>query len=85
MLVSIFASLVFSLLDWKTGFASRQARAADQLDLLRYRGLYPPAGTGTDDDVKRLKAAGYKIYARRLYRELHGASLSQAVNAVDAM
>ena len=69
----------------KTHVKVRDARFNEQLDALRYRGLYPPASEGSDDDVKRLKDAGYKAHAIRLYGELHGTPLFKTQNAVDAL
>ncbi|HEX8463556.1 MAG TPA: hypothetical protein VF627_02975, partial [Abditibacterium sp.] len=43
-------SVFFGFLNWKTGFASTKARAADKLDALRYRGIYPAPGEGRDED-----------------------------------
>src|SRR5262245_58487536 len=47
-----------------------------------------PKDTGqasTDDEVKRLVAAGEKIEAIKLYREIHGCGLKEAKDAVDNM
>ena len=63
----------------------RNIRFNEQLDALRYRGLYPREGEGSDDDVKRLKDAGYKAQAFQLYDELHGTPFYKTRNAVDAL
>ena len=42
-------------------------------------------GQGTMDDVRRLASAGQKIAAIKVYRRIHGASLKEAKDAVDAM
>ena len=56
-LMAMTLSFVFSFLNIKNlkkRAKERTAKFDDQLDALRYRGLYPPDGTGSDDDVKRL-------------------------------
>ncbi len=85
IIASTMLGLVFSVIDLKTGFRARKERVEERLDALRYRGLYPPDGEGNDDDVKRLKDAGYKAQAFRLYRELHGTSPGEAQDAVNAL
>jgi hypothetical protein len=52
---------------------------------LRKQGLYPAAGEGTDEDVRKLLASGRKVDAIRLYRELHAASLADALREVNQM
>lgn len=63
----------------------REIRFNEQLDALRYRGLYPSEGAGTNADVKRLKEAGYKGHAMRLYGELHGTPPYKTQHAVNAL
>ena len=78
-------SFPFFFIAIKARVKVQDARFNEQLDALRYRGLYPPEGEGSDDDVKRLRDMGYKAQAFRLYRELHGAPLAIARGAVDAL
>lgn len=78
-------SIGFAIWDARLGNASKKAREADYLDALRYRGEYPPEGKGSDEDVKRLKASGQRVFAVRLYRELHNSDLRDAKRAVDAL
>lgn len=84
-LILLFAAFACSLLDWRTGHVGIKADAQDRLDALRFRGLYPREGEGTDEDIRRLKASGEKVYAMRLFRELHGGTLGEAKRAVDAL
>jgi len=49
---------------------------------LKASGLYPAPGSGTDADVRRLVESGQSLYAIRLYREIHGADLRTAKEAV---
>ena len=80
------AGLACNLLDWLgTGFAYKKSKDADHVDALRFRGLHPREGEGSDDDVRKLKAAGEKLLAVKLFRELHGADLKTAKAAVDAL
>ena len=65
------AGIVCWILLRRTGVNLREVRAAEKLDALRYRGLYPLPGQGGDEDVRRLKAAGLRALAWKLYRELH--------------
>ncbi|HEX8463557.1 MAG TPA: hypothetical protein VF627_02980 [Abditibacterium sp.] len=58
---------------------------AERIDALRYRGLYPPQGQGSDEDVKRLKAAGENGLALQLYLELHAVPLKEAHRAFKAL
>jgi len=60
-------------------------RSRSSVVTARNRGLYPPAGSGSDVDVLSLMARGEKILAIRLYRELHGGGLKEAKEAVEAM
>jgi len=84
-LILLFAAFACGLLDWRTGHVGIKADAQDRLDALRFRGLYPREGEGSDEDVRRLKQTGEKIYAMRLFRELHGGSLVEAKRAVEDM
>ncbi len=78
--------LACNLADWlATGFAYKKSKDADHLDALRFRGLHPLAGEGSDADVLQLKRAGEKMLAIRLFRELHGVDLKSAKAAVDAL
>ncbi|MFQ5526636.1 MAG: ribosomal protein L7/L12 [Thermoanaerobaculia bacterium] len=52
---------------------------------LRDEGMLPPAGEGSEADVERLVAAGHKIAAIKLHREIHGSGLKEAKEAVDAL
>ena len=53
-----------------------------EITKLRSQGLYPSPGSGTDADVQNLVRANQKTLAIRLYREIHGVPLKQAVHAV---
>jgi len=81
----LWASFACSFLDWRRRHASIKAQVDDRLDALRFRGVYPREGEGTDDDVRRLNASGEKALAIRLFYELHGGSLSDAKRGVDAL
>lgn len=76
---------LLTFLNCRTGFSSTKLRAADKLDAMRYRGIYPREGHGTDEDVKRLKTSGERIYAVQLHREIHGGTLREAIDAVNAL
>lgn len=78
-------SIGFAIWDARLGNASKKAREADHIDALRYRGKYPGVGKGSDDDVRRLKIAGEKELATRLYGEIHGGSAKDAKRAVEAL
>ena len=56
-----------------------------KLDALRWRGLYPREGEGSDEDVKRLVQAGEMLLAIRLHKQLHAVSLQETKRALDAM
>ena len=78
--------LACNIADWLlTGFAFKKSNAADHLDALRFRGLHPREGEGSNADVLQLKNAGEKMLAIRLFRELHGVDLKTAKDAVDAL
>ena len=54
--------------------------------LARARGLLPPPGRkATDEDVRKLIAAGEKILAIKLHREIHGTGLAESKVAVERM
>ena len=46
---------------------------------------YPARGQGTDADVERFVAAGRKMTAIKLYREIYNVDLKEAKEAVDRM
>ena len=77
--------LVLAVLNWLSVSSSTTFRAAEKLDALRYRGIYPPEGKGTNEDVKRLKASGERVLAIQLHREIHGGTLRGAIDAVNAL
>lgn len=60
-------------------------RGGTRLHEARSRGIYPPAGSGSDADVAALTIRGEKHLAIRLYRELHGGGLKEARKAVEAL
>jgi len=60
-------------------------RSRSSVTVARSRGLYPPAGSGSDADVIALMTRGEKLLAIHLYRELHGVGLKEAKEAVEAM
>ena len=64
---------------------SANSRAAKQLASLRQQNIYPPLGHGTDEDVKRVLRASNRIFAVKLYREIHGVTLKEAVTSVKSM
>ena len=80
-----FAGIVCWILLHRTGVNLREIRAAEKRDALRYRGVYPLPGQGSNDDVKRLKGAGYKAMAWTLYRELHAGSVLATHEAFEAL
>jgi len=49
------------------------------------RAAVPVQGQGTMDDVQRLVSEGQKIAAIKIYRRIHGASLREAKEAIEAM
>ncbi|HYC71808.1 MAG TPA: hypothetical protein VEB66_11415 [Opitutaceae bacterium] len=57
-------------------------RTGKKIAGLRMRGLYPPEGKESDDDVLRLLEAGEKTLAIRCYRSLHQVNLRTAKEAV---
>ena len=48
-------------------------------------GVLPPADKTTDADIQRLVASGHKVWAIKRYRQLHGVSLKEAKDKVEAM
>lgn len=58
-------------------------RGSSRTEQLRASGLLPPEGAGTEEDVRRLIAAGRKIEAIKVYREIHGGGLKEAKEAVE--
>lgn len=60
-------------------------RQRNNLQRARREGVYPPPGSGNDEQVAELVARGEKLLAIRLYRELHGGGLKKAREAVEAM
>ena len=61
-------------------FNARQQKAIARA---RADGVYPQPGAGTDADVERLLRAGQKIWAIKLYREIHACGLKDAKEAVE--
>lgn len=55
-----------------------------KFESLKQRGIYPPHGGGSESDIERLIQEKQKIYAIKLYRELHGGGLKEAKEAVEA-
>ena len=62
-----------------------QALTWFQITKLRRSGRYPERGRATMADVERLLRMGLRGLAMRCYREIHGCSLRQAKEAVDAL
>lgn len=56
-----------------------------RLARLRRSGRYPRRGEATMADVERLLRSGSRVWALRCYREVHGCSLRQAREAIDAL
>jgi hypothetical protein len=48
-------------------------------------GRYPQRGKATMADVERLLSSGSRMWALRCYREIHGCSLRQAREGMDAL
>ena len=57
---------------------SKQRRTRDAV-------RYPALGKGTDADVEKFVAAGRKMTAIKLYREIHNVDLKSAKEAVEEM
>jgi hypothetical protein len=86
-LIQIFMAFVitlalffFVLIALAFVFNARQQRAIAKA---RQDGFYPMPGAGTDADVERLARAGQKIWAIKVYREIHGCGLKDAKEAVE--
>ena len=62
-----------------------EEQTQEKFAALQAQGLYPLLSEASDDDVRRLLQAGHRIFAIRLYRELHQVSLKDAVQAVKQM
>ncbi|MBC9250775.1 hypothetical protein A9179_10850 [Pseudomonas alcaligenes] len=56
-----------------------------KIQSLRAKGLYPEPGQATMQHVVNLVSAGNKPFAIKVYREIHGASLKQAKEAVEKL
>ena len=78
-IVLSFLALILLVASW---FAPPPLDIEALIADLRRQGVYPVAGSGTDADVRNLLQSGHKLLAIRLYREIHQASLKQAVKAV---
>lgn len=84
-LVSMWGAALLVWLSLSAQMKSKHEEIAEKVDAFRYRGLYPPKGQGSDEDVKRLKAAGEKGLALRLYLELHTVPIKEAKRAFNAL
>ncbi len=60
-------------------------RSCSSIARARSRGIYPPSGSGSDDDVITLMACGEEGLAIQLYGELHGGCLKNAKEAVETL
>ena len=78
IMTAILAGLVLALTVLMLKGGSSLARA-------RSRGLLPPAGSCSDADVMALMARGEKRIAVRLYRELHGGDLKEALESIEGL
>jgi hypothetical protein len=77
MTVLIYAAIGLLVVALATLYNSLQIRR------LRYKGVYPQRGYATMQHVENLARSGKKVLAIRAYREVHGASLKQAKEAVE--
>jgi len=78
--ILVFVLLFFALLAIVSLVSSQQTKR------LRSLGLLPePGQIATVEDVKRLIAAGQKIQAIKMYREIYGVGLKEAKDAVEQM
>ena len=78
-IVLSFLALILLVASW---FAPPPVDVEALIADLRRQGIYPPAGSGTDADVKNVLQSGHKLLAIRLYKEIHQVPLKQAVEAV---
>lgn len=78
----VSASVLFALLAIPAILSLRLQKKVREA---RRAGLYPPPGSGSDEQVAMLMERGEKILAIRLYRELHGGGLKEAREAVEAL
>ena len=84
-LLGVLAALYVALATVALVSPTHKARFQQQLAALQEQGLYPLLSEATDEDVRRLLHAGHKLFAVRLYRDLHQVSLKEAMQAVKQM
>ena len=60
-----------------------QAIVRLRVNAMRRAGIYPAEGQATMADVERLVRAGQRIWAIRVYREIHHVGLAEAKKAID--
>ncbi len=84
-LMGILAALYIALVGADLRSPKRKNRFQKQFAALQAQGLYPLLSEASDDDVRRLLHAGHRLFAIRLYRDLHQVSLKQAITAVKQM
>jgi len=74
--IAVSLAIVFSLWVMVGEWKIRRDRA---------RGLYPQLGQETEADIEDLLRRGEKIYAIRVYRQIHGVGLKQAKEAIESL
>ena len=77
MTILIYAVIGLSIAAMITAYNAMRTRH------LRLKGLYPESGQATMQHVESLIRTGNKTLAIRAYREVHGASLKQAKEAIE--
>lgn len=58
---------------------------AQKVATLRAQGLYPQPGEETDEDVCNLYRSKRRIFAVKLYMEMHGVGFKQAKDEIEQM
>ena len=85
ILLGVLAALYVALCVFSLISPTHKERYQQQLAALQAQGLYPLLSEASDEDVRRLLHAGHKLFAIRLYRDLHQVSLKEAMQAVKQM
>ena len=76
-------SLVYIAIAFLVVFSVCTSWTTLRVSSARRRGLYPPKGKITMEEVKHLALGGKQILAMRAYREMSGASLKDAKKVVE--
>ena len=58
---------------------------AKKVSALRAQGLYPQPGEETDEDVCNLYRSKRRVFAIKLYMDMHGVGLKEAKEEVERM